>query len=307
MSTEAELPAVNEQGNLVELRGATVMQEDNIVLRDVNLDIKRGEFVYVIGRVGSGKTSLLKTLYAELPFEGDTSFVLGYDLSKLHESDVPYLRRRMGIVFQDFQLLTDRSVYDNLEFVLKATGWKKRVDIDKRIREVLAQVDMINKGYKKPHQLSGGEQQRVAIARALLNSPDLILADEPTGNLDPDTTVELMTLLRQINHNGKGVLMATHNHMVIKRFPARTLECENALLFEHVEEGQGNAQSGGAAPAPVQETGSEAGTEASPVSVSSGEAAPAASADAAATTLPDQAPDAETAADNYGDTVKAEQ
>lgn len=223
-------PTANAGGNVVEIHGATVMQEENIVLRDVNLEIRAGEFVYVIGRVGSGKTSLLKTLYAELPFEGREGFVVGFDLKAIRPAEVPFLRRRMGIVFQDFQLLSDRSVYDNLEFVLKATGWRKKVDIDKRIRNVLAQVDMINKGYKRPFQLSGGEQQRVAIARALLNSPDLILADEPTGNLDPDTTNELMTLLMQINNSGKSVLMATHNHNVISAFPARTIECDNSLI-----------------------------------------------------------------------------
>lgn len=222
--------SVNENGNIIEIQNATVSQEDNIVLRDVNLEIKQGEFVYVIGRVGSGKSSLLKTLYAELPFEGKSGFVAGYDLQKIRTAEVPFLRRRMGIVFQDFQLLSDRSVYDNLEFVLKATGWRRKVDMDKRIREVLAQVDMINKGYKRPHQLSGGEQQRIAIARALLNSPSLILADEPTGNLDPDTTTELMQLLVQINASGKSIVMATHNHNVIASFPARTLECDNSIL-----------------------------------------------------------------------------
>lgn len=222
--------SVNENGNIIEIQNATVSQEDNIVLRDVNLEIKQGEFVYVIGRVGSGKSSLLKTLYAELPFEGKAGFVAGYDLQKIRPAEVPFLRRRMGIVFQDFQLLSDRSVYDNLEFVLKATGWRRKVDMDKRIREVLAQVDMINKGYKRPHQLSGGEQQRIAIARALLNSPSLILADEPTGNLDPDTTTELMQLLVQINATGKSIVMATHNHNVIASFPARTLECDNSIL-----------------------------------------------------------------------------
>ena len=232
MSTSQFSPVINDNGNIVEILGATVMQEDNIVLRDVNLEIKAGEFVYIIGRVGSGKSSLLKTLYAELPFEGRSGFVEGFDLRALRASDVPFLRRRMGIVFQDFQLLSDRPVYDNLEFVLKATGWRKKVDIDKRIRDVLAQVDMINKGYKKPHQLSGGEQQRIAIARALLNSPDLILADEPTGNLDPDTTDELMRLLLQINASGKSVVMATHNHNVISKFPARTIECDNSLLIK---------------------------------------------------------------------------
>lgn len=232
MTSNQESSVVNESGNIVELKGVTVMQEDNIVLRDVNLDVTAGEFLYVIGRVGSGKSSLLKTLYSEVPFEGKGGFVVGYDLSTLRAADVPYLRRRMGIIFQDFQLLPDRSVYDNLEFVLKATGWKRKVDIDKRIREVLAQVDMINKGYKKPHQLSGGEQQRVAIARALLNSPELILADEPTGNLDPATTEELMKLLLDISKSGKTIIMATHNHNVIAKFPARTIECENSMLIE---------------------------------------------------------------------------
>lgn len=221
---------INENGNIIEIHNATVSQEDNIVLRDVNIEIKAGEFVYVIGRVGSGKSSLLKTLYAELPFDGKSGFVAGYDLKKLRPDDIPFLRRRMGIVFQDFQLLSDRSVYDNLEFVLKATGWRKKVDMDKRIREVLAQVDMINKGYKRPHQLSGGEQQRIAIARALLNSPSLILADEPTGNLDPDTTMELMKLLVQINASGVSVVMATHNHNVIASYPAKTLECDSSLI-----------------------------------------------------------------------------
>lgn len=223
---------VNENGNIIEIHNATVSQEDNIVLRDVNIEIKAGEFVYVIGRVGSGKSSLLKTFYAELPFDGKSGFVAGYDLQKLRSGDIPFLRRRMGIVFQDFQLLSDRSVYDNLEFVLKATGWRKKVDMDRRIREVLAQVDMINKGYKRPHQLSGGEQQRIAIARALLNSPSLILADEPTGNLDPDTTMDLMKLLVQINASGVSVVMATHNHNVIASYPARTLECDNSLLTQ---------------------------------------------------------------------------
>ncbi len=230
MAQAKDISPINENGNIIELQDVTVMQEDNIVLRDVNLEVKAGEFVYVIGRVGSGKSSLLKTLYSELPFDGRAGFVVGYDIKNIKPKDIPFLRRRMGIVFQDFQLLSDRSVYDNLEFVLKATGWNKKVEIDKRIREVLAQVDMINKGYKKPHQLSGGEQQRIAIARALLNSPDLILADEPTGNLDPDTTNELMQLLIKINKDGKTILMATHNHNVINRFKTRTIECENSML-----------------------------------------------------------------------------
>ncbi|MBQ3634132.1 MAG: ATP-binding cassette domain-containing protein [Bacteroidales bacterium] len=236
MGRKEERQVANDNGNIIELHGVTVMQEDNIVLRDVNFEVAAGEFVYIIGRVGSGKSSLLKTLYSELPFDGRVGFVAGYDLNDIKMRDVPFLRRRMGIVFQDFQLLSDRSVYDNLEFVLKATGWKKKAEMDKRIRDVLAQVDMINKGYKKPHQLSGGEQQRIAIARALLNSPALILADEPTGNLDPDTTEELMQLLLKINNDGKTIVMATHNHNVITKFRARTLECENSMLIAAREE-----------------------------------------------------------------------
>lgn len=236
MSKTENRPIVNQNGNIVELRGATVSQEDNIVLRDVNVDIKQGDFVYLIGRVGSGKSSLLKTLYAELPFEGTDSFIVGYELGKIASRDIPFLRRRMGIVFQDFQLLSDRNVYDNLTFVLHATGWTSKNDIDRRIREVLSQVDMVHKGYKLPHQLSGGEQQRVAIARALLNSPELILADEPTGNLDPDTTDALMQLLMQINKEGKTIVMATHNYNVVRNYPARTLKCENSMVSEHRDE-----------------------------------------------------------------------
>ncbi len=213
------------------------MQEDNIVLRDISLTVSKGEMVYLIGRVGSGKSSLLKTLYGELPFNGIKGEVLGMDLASIKPNTLPVLRRKMGIVFQDFQLLSDRTVYDNLLFVLKATGWKNRADMDRRIREVLTQVDMVHKGYKMPHQLSGGEQQRVAIARALLNEPELILADEPTGNLDPDTTDQLMHLLIKINkESGKSIVMATHNYNVIRRFEARTLKCENSMLLDNEPE-----------------------------------------------------------------------
>ncbi len=226
----------NEKGHIIELAACVVMQEENIVLRDVNIGVKPGEFIYLIGKVGSGKSSLLKTIYAELPFVGEEGFAVGFDLKKLSRKDLPYLRRRMGVVFQDFQLLSDRSVYSNLEFVLKATGWKAKAEIDKRIREVLTQVDMVHKGYKMPHQLSGGEQQRIAIARALLNNPQLILADEPTGNLDPDTTDELMQLLTQINHDGHTIIMATHNYNVIKKFEHKTLKCENSIIAEKKNE-----------------------------------------------------------------------
>lgn len=236
MAKKEDRPICNESGSIIELRNVTVLQEENIVLRDVNISISSGEFVYLIGRVGSGKSSLLKTLYAELPFNGGEGFVVGYDLKDLHRREVPFLRRRMGVVFQDFQLLSDRTVYDNLTFVLKATGWTSKPEMDKRIREVLSQVDMVHKGYKLPHQLSGGEQQRIAIARALLNSPALLVADEPTGNLDPDTTDSLMQLLQQINKNGTTILMATHNYNVINKFAARTLKCENSIVSEQVKE-----------------------------------------------------------------------
>jgi len=236
MTKKVERPICNESGCIIELRNVTVLQEENIVLRDVNISIASGEFVYLIGRVGSGKSSLLKTLYGELPFNGGDGFVVGYDLNNLGRRDIPFLRRRMGIVFQDFQLLSDRTVYDNLTFVLKATGWTSKPEMDKRIRDVLSQVDMVHKGYKLPHQLSGGEQQRIAIARALLNKPSLIIADEPTGNLDPDTTDALMQLLLQINKSGTTVIMATHNYNVINKFSARTLKCENSIVSEFVEE-----------------------------------------------------------------------
>lgn len=233
---EEKVATVNNQGHIVALENALIRQEEHIILRDVNLTIKPGEFLYMIGRVGSGKSSLLKTLYGEIPLREGAGFVVGYDLLKIKPKHIPWLRRRMGIIFQDFQLLIDRNVYDNLLFVLKATGWKNQVEMDHRIREVLSEVDMVHKGYKMPHQLSGGEQQRVAIARALLNKPDLILADEPTGNLDPDTSDELMKLLHQICTDGRTVIMATHNYNLIKKFPGRTLKCEDTRLTEKQQE-----------------------------------------------------------------------
>lgn len=237
MVNQETLQPVNQAGNIVEIKDAVIMQEDNIVLRDVNIEIKEGEFVYLIGRVGSGKSSFLKTLYSEIPFDGATGFVVGYDLDKIKRSQIPYLRRRVGVIFQDFQLLSDRNVYDNLSFVLRATGWKQKNLIDKRIREVLSQVDMVEKGYRMPHQLSGGEQQRIAVARALLNKPSLILADEPTGNLDPETTDSLMRLLIDINKAGTTIIMATHNYGVIRKFQMRTLKFENSMVSEFVNEG----------------------------------------------------------------------
>jgi cell division transport system ATP-binding protein len=209
---------------------ASVFQKRNLVLTKVNLSIHKGEFLYLIGRTGSGKSSLLKTMYAELPLIEGEGLVAGYNLRNLQTKDVPFLRRKIGIVFQDFQLLEDRSVDDNLAFVLKATGWKDKNLIRDRISEVLEEVGLFTKGYKMPHQLSGGEQQRVAIARALLNKPGIILADEPTGNLDPETSNGIMKLLMNISENGQAVLMATHNYNLIHKFPARIIKCEEGTI-----------------------------------------------------------------------------
>ncbi|MDE5420449.1 ATP-binding cassette domain-containing protein [Labilibaculum sp. DW002] len=217
---------------IIELKNAIIRQADNIILTDVSLEIGKGEFVYLIGRVGSGKSSLLKTLYADLPLKDGSGKVVGYYLPMIKNKQVPFLRRKIGIIFQDFQLLTDRNIEDNLLFVLKATGWKNSNDIKSRISEVLEKVKMNNKGYKMPHELSGGEQQRVVIARALLNSPDIILADEPTGNLDPETSDDLVKLLHDISKSGKTIIMATHQHDLLKKFPARTIECKDGKVIE---------------------------------------------------------------------------
>lgn len=218
---------------VIQLEHAEICQNDlHLVLKDVNLNISRGEFVYLIGRVGSGKTSLIRTLNAELPLKTGHGTVAGFTLEKIKNSLRPKLRRKLGIVFQDFQLLTDRNVYRNLEFVLKATGWKNKKQIGERINEVLQKVGLTDKGYKLPHQLSGGEQQRVVIARALLNEPDIILADEPTGNLDPATSTDIIKLLLEISESGRAVLIATHNYSLLKKFPSRTLKCENGMLSE---------------------------------------------------------------------------
>ncbi|MEZ5070842.1 MAG: ATP-binding cassette domain-containing protein [Bacteroidales bacterium] len=215
---------------VIKLEDAVIKVEDHVVLSQVNLSINKGELVFVIGRVGSGKTSLIKTINAELPLEEGSGTVAGFDLTHLRRKDVPLLRRKLGIVFQDFKLLIDRNVESNLEFALRATGWKSKSDISDRISEVLEKVNLGYKGYKMPHQLSGGEQQRVVIARALLNDPDIILADEPTGNLDPATSDEIMRILNGIAQNGRAVLMATHNYNLIKRFPSRMLKCEDGKL-----------------------------------------------------------------------------
>ena len=211
---------------------ADIYHGDHLVVKDVNFSVNPGEFIYLIGKVGSGKTSLVKTMNGEIPLRHGQAHVVGFTLHSLKKKQIPYLRRRMGIVFQDFQLLTDRSVYENLFFVLQATGWKKKNNPAQRIKDVLQMTGMENKGYKMPHQLSGGEQQRVAIARALLNAPDLILADEPTGNLDPETSSEIMELLIGIRNAGKTVVMVTHNYNLLKKFPFRTIKCENERVTE---------------------------------------------------------------------------
>ena len=215
---------------IIELRNASIFQQENLVLSNVNLTLNKGEFIYLIGRTGSGKSSLLKTLYGELPARDGIVRVAGYDLTQLRKKDIPYLRRKIGIVFQDFQLLFDRTVEKNLEFVLGATGWKEPDEISKRIDEVLAKVGLADKRKSMPHQLSGGEQQGVAIARALLNDPDVILADEPTGNLDPETTLEVMKLLRRISENRQAVLMATHNYTLMQKYPSRIANCNNGTV-----------------------------------------------------------------------------
>jgi cell division transport system ATP-binding protein len=217
---------------IIELTDCTIWQQDHLVLSNINLSVGKGEFIYLVGRVGSGKSSLIKTLNAQIPLKQGTGLVAGYNLSKLKKRDIPYLRRKIGIVFQDFQLLIDRSVNENLEFVLKATGWKNKKEIEVRIGEVLEKVGLGLKGYKMPHQLSGGEQQRVVIGRALLNDPDIVLADEPTGNLDPETSEGILKLLTDISKTGRAVVVATHNYTLLKKFSARTIKCDGGKLFE---------------------------------------------------------------------------
>lgn len=217
------------------LRNVNIYQGKTLVLQDVNIEVNKGEFIYLIGKTGSGKSSFMKTLYADLPLTEGQGSIVDFDLSKLKESKIPYLRRKIGIVFQDFKLLPDRTVYKNLEFALKATGWQDNKEIQLKIEEVLDKVSMRGKAEKMPHQISGGEQQRVAIARALLNDPDLILADEPTGNLDPQTSSEVMQLLREINQNGKTIIMATHDYALIMKFPAKTIKCDEGVVFEVVQ------------------------------------------------------------------------
>lgn len=218
--------------SIIKLEKISIFQKHNLVLSNVNLNIDKGEFVYLVGKTGSGKSSLLKTLYGDLTLNEGSAIVAGFDLKKLKRKEIPFLRRKLGIVFQDFQLLTDRTVNDNLMFVLKATGWKNKDEMQKRIQEVLEKVNLATKGFKMPHELSGGEQQRIAIARALLNNPELILADEPTGNLDPETSEDIMRLLIDISKNGRAVLIATHDIMMFQKFPSRTLKCESGKILD---------------------------------------------------------------------------
>jgi cell division transport system ATP-binding protein len=220
---------------VLSLKNVTIYQENKVILSQINLDVNHGEFIYIIGKTGSGKSSFMKTLYGDLPLTEGEGHIVGFDLVSLQEKEIPFLRRKIGIVFQDFQLLPDRSVNANMLFVLKATGWENEAEMQNKIDEVLDKVGMKGFTNKMPHQLSGGEQQRVAIARALLNDPELILADEPTGNLDPQTSVEVLEVLKNINALGKTIIMATHDYALLMKFPSKTLKCEDGSIFEVVQ------------------------------------------------------------------------
>ena len=224
---------MTEKTQIIAFQKVDIFQQKNLILDDVTFSVFQGEFCYLIGKTGSGKSSLLKTLYGEVPVTNGEATIAGTALHELKKKEIPFLRRKLGIVFQDFQLLTDRSVFKNLEFVLKATGWKKDDEIKNRIVEVLEKVGLATKDFKMPHELSGGEQQRVVIARALLNNPEVILADEPTGNLDPETSDEIMKLLHQIASGSTAVIMATHDYRLIDKFNSRILKCENGRLIEN--------------------------------------------------------------------------
>ena len=221
--------------SIIKLSNVDVFQQKHLVLSNVNLHVDKGDFVWLIGQTGSGKSSLLKVIYGDLNIPGGEGHACGYDLRKLPSKDVPYLRRKLGIVFQDFQLLTDRSVEDNLQFVMRATGWTDKKLIAERTLDVLEKVGLRSKLKKMPHELSGGEQQRVVIARALINDPEIILADEPTGNLDPDTSEEIVLLLKQISQSGTAILIATHDYHIIRTFPSRIIKCENGKVLEDVQ------------------------------------------------------------------------
>ncbi len=221
---------------VLDVKNACIFQEHKVVLEDVNFSISKGEFVYLVGRTGSGKSSLMRTIYADLPLKLGDIEVAGYAIKKIKFPDVPFLRRRLGIIFQDFQLFADRTIDENLLFVMKATGWKDRSKMKKRLSEVLMRVGLGSSGNKMPHQLSGGEQQRVVIARALINEPVMLVADEPTGNLDPHVSLGILELFKEINRSGTTVLMATHNYQFIKEFPARVLKCEHNKLLDSQRE-----------------------------------------------------------------------
>lgn len=220
---------------VLSLKNVSIYQSNRVILSNINLEVKHGEFIYIIGKTGTGKSSFIKTLYADLPLTSGEGTIVGYDLVHMQEKDIPFLRRKIGIVFQDFQLLPDRNVTANMLFVLKATGWTDATEMQNKIDEVLDKVGMKGFANKMPHQLSGGEQQRIAIARALLNDPEFILADEPTGNLDPQTSVEVLDVLKKINANGKTVIMATHDYALLMKFPSKTLKCEDGSIFEVVQ------------------------------------------------------------------------
>ena len=221
--------------SVLKLQDVSILQNSNLILNEVNIDVKEGEFIYLIGKTGSGKSSLLKTLYGDLKLENGSGSIVEMDLRTIKERDIPFLRRKLGVVFQDFKLMNELSVNANLEFVLRATGWKQKELIMVKVEEVLKKVNMHTKGHKFPYELSGGEQQRVAIARALLNDPRLILADEPTGNLDPETSMEVMEVLLELNKKGHTILMATHDYALILKYPSKTLKCEDSKVFEVVQ------------------------------------------------------------------------
>lgn len=221
--------------SVLSLKNVTIVQGGKTILSNINLEVKQGEFIYIIGKTGTGKSSFMKTLYADLALAEGEGSIMDFDLVALKDDDIPFLRRKIGFVFQDFQLLPDRNVQANLHFVLKATGWTDETEIQNKIDEVLEKVSVKEYADKMPHQLSGGEQQRVAIARALLNNPEIILADEPTGNLDPQTSVEVLEVLKKINATGKTIIMATHDYALLMKFPSKTLKCEDSSLFEVVQ------------------------------------------------------------------------